>query len=335
MVDFFNKLFKSTWRVFGLFTVLAVIGIFVVSIKLKTPTTNDARVMSNVIPIASTVNGVIANVLIKDNQFVKQGQSLFELNSNEMRMQITRARARLNSLKKKVVSLETQLATSKDEYQLKQREFEQVSSEHQANKILFDQNKLSETDLEKSQAWYKASQTQLNQADHTVKQIQARLVQTKAMFKEAKIAYDSTNNQINQLLVKAPTDGYISNLNLQNGTAVKAYHPLFGIIQPTPVWVIANFLETELVKIRPGQKAKVNVMLYPSQSFEGEVESIGYGIAPDEGQQFNNVLPKVSPEYSWVRLAQRFPVRIRITHPKSDFPLRIGANARVKVYTKR
>lgn len=335
MLDFIHKLFRSTWRVFGLFTIIAVIGIFYVHAKHKTPTTNDARVMTNVIPIAATVNGVISKVLITDNQLVEKGQSLFELNSNEIRMHITQGQARLNTLKKKVASLETQLANSKNEYEQKQRDFEQVEYEYQANKLLFEQNKLSPSDLEKVETWYKANQSQLAQAGHMAKQCQARLTQTRALLKEAKLAYNTSRSQINQLLVKAPTAGYISSLNLQKGTAVKAYHPLFGIIQPTPVWVIANFLETELVKIRPGQTAKVSVMMYPGHAFEGEVESIGYGIAPDEGQQFNGVLPKVSPEYSWVRLAQRFPVRIRVKHPETNFPLRIGANARVKVYTTR
>ena len=105
--------------------------------------------------------------------------------------------------------------------------------------------------------------------------------------------------------------------------------PLFTIISDEEYWVDANFKETELDRIKPGQKARVIVDMYRDHPFEGEVESLSGG----SGQAFS-LLPAQNATGNWVKVTQRVPVKIRILNPDPAYPLRIGTTATVRVSTE-
>jgi len=129
--------------------------------------------------------------------------------------------------------------------------------------------------------------------------------------------------------VTAPTNGWVSNANLRPGAIVQAGTPAFALIEDGHWWVDANFKETDLARIKPGQPATIRLDMYPGTMLNGMVESISAGA----GSTFS-VLPPENATGNWVKVTQRFPIRIRITsEPIPDKPLRVGASADVTIDT--
>lgn len=336
ILNYIAKVFRSTWQMMALFVIALVIAVSYILVNKNKASTTDARVVTNVVPIAATVSGVVSHINIADNQYVKEGQSLFELSSEDIRLEMIHGEAKINVLQQVVENLQTRLDEAKAELKKQKLEVDHAKAKVAAKKSSSMTESTSDTPhVDVSKRRYELAKDKYDEILNNIELGTAKLDQKQMLLKEAKTAYDTAKNQMSQLVVTAPASGYISNFSLHEGTAVKAYHNLFGIIQPTPVWVIANFLETDLVRIRPGQSCKVHITMYPDKTFDGVVESIGYGIAPDSESQFSGVLPTVTPDSSWIRLSQRFPVRIRLHNPDPNFPMRVGANAQVKVHTER
>jgi membrane fusion protein (multidrug efflux system) len=129
--------------------------------------------------------------------------------------------------------------------------------------------------------------------------------------------------------VTAATGGWVSNLNLRPGSVVQAGTPALAVVEDGNWWVDANFKETDLGRIKPGQKATITLDMYPGLTLDGVVESI----SPGSGATFS-VLPPENATGNWVKVTQRFPVRVHITSAANpDKPLRLGASATVTVDT--
>lgn len=129
--------------------------------------------------------------------------------------------------------------------------------------------------------------------------------------------------------VVAPTSGWVTNMSLQPGNIIEANQPLFALISDAGFWVDANFKETELANIKPGQKATIKTDMHPDHLFAGIVESISRG----SGSVFS-LLPPQNATGNWVKITQRVPVRVRVLNPDARYALYIGTTATVTVDTK-
>jgi multidrug efflux system membrane fusion protein len=125
--------------------------------------------------------------------------------------------------------------------------------------------------------------------------------------------------------VKAPFDGKITGLNIAVGEYASTGHALFTMIDTSKWYVLANFRETEIAKMKEGSHATVYVMAHPERPVTGHVDSVGWGVVSEDAS-VSNGMPKIEKTLNWVRLAQRFPVRIRLENPPDDL-MRIGASA--------
>jgi len=132
--------------------------------------------------------------------------------------------------------------------------------------------------------------------------------------------------------VRAPTDGYVTNLLLHVGDSAVANQPSVAVIDANSFYVEAFFRETMVENFRNGDRAVVTLMSYPDTPLEGEIESIGWGIAQQNGSTGFQLLPAVKPTFEWIRLAQRIPVIVRI-EASDKFNLRAGTTASVVVMT--
>ncbi len=126
--------------------------------------------------------------------------------------------------------------------------------------------------------------------------------------------------------IHAPTSGWVTNVTLREGSIVEQNRPVFALISDQEFWIDANFKETELRSIQPGQKAKIRIDMYPKHIFTGIVESISGGT----GSVFS-LLPPQNATGNWVKVTQRIPVRIRIVDVDPKYPLRIGTSATVSL----
>ncbi|MDF5356551.1 HlyD family secretion protein, partial [Vibrio parahaemolyticus] len=146
----------------------------------------------------------------------------------------------------------------------------------------------------------------------------------KANVEEAKLNLDYTK-------VYAPTNGYITNLNLRVGSQVVANSPVVALIDEDSFWIEGYFKETDLVGVNPEDIAYVTLMMHNDVQLKGEIKSIGYGIAKQDGSTGNDLLPNVNPNFQWIRLAQRIPIKVKLDELPDDLQLRVGMTASIKI----
>jgi len=182
---------------------------------------------------------------------------------------------------------------------------------------------LQEAVLQHEQAGNTAveSQARLGQAEHTVDRIETLLAQRPA--KAAKV--DSARLDLERTRVLAPFDAYVTNMNISEGAYAHPGGPIFTLIDNRNWYVIANYRESKLKNIGIGSPVDVYVMGHPDRKFAGHVESIGYGIFPEDGKIADG-LPNIERTLNWVHLSARFPVRVHIDNPDPRL-FRIGATA--------
>jgi multidrug efflux system membrane fusion protein len=175
--------------------------------------------------------------------------------------------------------------------------------------------------FEQSTAQLRESQSSVLTLDPLVAQRQGRT----AAISSARYNYDHTR-------IYAPFDGRVTNLLISEGAYAHVGQEIFALIDTRVWWVIANFRETQLKHIHPGMDADVYAMSAPDSRFTGVVESLGYGVTPDPSilGRITSGLPEVQRTLSWVHLASRYPVRIRIQSPPSDL-LRLAESAVVVI----
>jgi membrane fusion protein (multidrug efflux system) len=216
------------------------------------------------------------------------------------------------------------------------------------NQSLFDISDESfKTALAKATAQYAINQASLINAQHTANRTQALAQQkfasqqenenvatalqtAEASLKLAKANLDQANLDLAWTHIKAPTSGWVTNVSLRVGDVVAANQYLFALISNGEFWVDANFKETEIEHIKPGQLATIYVDMYPGHPFEGIVQSISGGT----GSAFS-LLPPQNATGNWVKVTQRIPVRIRVLNTDPNFPLRIGSSASVRISLTR
>jgi multidrug efflux system membrane fusion protein len=194
---------------------------------------------------------------------------------------------------------------------------------------------LAEAQVASAEAERKEAGAALEQSNARVDQSVRSIALTEPLIAErearAAAVHDAEYN-LERCKVRAPFDARVTNLSISAGAYARVGQQSFTLIDTRTWWVVANFRETALARIRPGMKADVYLMSRPHAKFEGTVESTGFGVTPDASLVggLSQDLPDVQRSLNWIHLAARFPVRIRIASPSAD-DFRIGASAMVTV----
>ena len=295
------------------------------------PNTDDAYVQAHVINVAPRISGMVSKLYISDHQAVKPGQPLFDIDQEPFLIKLEKAKANLDETKQHVYAAESAVKTA--ESVLKQREAELTYKRKNTHRIITLANKkagsLSErdravSDLKVAEAGVAAARHQLEEA----KQKLGQLGGDNASIRTATAAIADAELNLRYTHVVAPANGNIVNLNLRVGDEVNQYQQLFAIIESKQWWATANFKETELERIRINQPAIIKVDMYPHHTFKGIVTSISTG----SGSSFA-LLPPENATGNWVKVTQRFPVRVDIINPDPKFPLRMGSSCEVLINT--
>jgi multidrug resistance efflux pump len=257
------------------------------------PWTRDCQVRANVVGIAPRVSGPIINIPVHDNQEVKAGDLLFELDPADYK-------TALDSAKASVANGEANLVQ-------KQQDFDREAD-------LFQRRVTSKQEFQNAQNALASAKAQLDAAQANLKQSELNLGYTK---------------------VYAPVDGYLTNVNTSPGAYVHTGDQLLALVDSSTFWIAAYFKETQLLSIKPGRTVKITLMGYHDEPFEGKVDSVAWGIFVQDGSggTSTGLLAAVNQTVDWVRLPQRFPVRVKIIG-KPPIPLRIGQTVTVAVLPK-
>lgn len=298
--------------------------------------TDDSYIEAGKVTISTDVPGRVADIEVRENQSVNKGQVLFRLDDRPFRIALERAQAQLANARLQVEGLRAsyqqklaELKQSQDTVAYQQREFErqqQLVSSHVVSQSAFD-NARHNLDVARQQL--AATQQQLANVlaslggNPDIPTAQHPLVQ------QAQAQVDQAALDLSHTVVSAPTGGIISQVSkLQVGDYLNAATPAFSLVDTDHVWVDANFKETDLTYMRPGQEATVSVDTYPDKTFQARVDSISAGT----GSEFS-VLPAQNASGNWVKVVQRIPVRLLIENPDKDHPLRAGMSVTVEVDT--
>ncbi len=256
---------------------------------LGKPWTRDAYVRANVVGVAPRVAGPIVQIPVKDNQAVKKGDLLFQIDPRTFRAALDQAKGVLAQTQAKLVDLEANAKRAVD---------------------LLQKNVISR-----------------EQYDDQVQAFEA----AKADVEAAQAAVENAQLNLEFTTVVSPVDGYLTNVNTSPGTYVAAGQQLLALVDTSTFWVAAYFKETQINNVQPGDRVRITLMGHNGEPFDGEVVSTAWGIFVQDGSTVGaQMLPDVPQTIDWVRLPNRFPVRVHITG-QTPVPLRIGQTASVAV----
>jgi membrane fusion protein (multidrug efflux system) len=311
---------------------IAVIGGFTISyLSSKTRSTENAYISADVINVASLVAGRVVAVHVQDNQFVHKGDVLFDIDSEPFNIALTRAQADLAVAKQTARQDNAEVAVAHAQVSQIEGDLNNARSTLKREQELVAQNFKSQQSLDDAKTRMQALQAALEQARAKLSKslsapskLEERgdVLKAQAAIAQAKLDLEHTH-------VVAMQDGQISNASLAAGSLVGAGAPLFALITQDSFHIEANFKETELAGIHPGEEVDIKVDMYPDHHFKGTVDSMSGGT----GTAFS-LLPPQNATGNWVKIAQRVPVRIKFAQIDVEHPLRIGATATVTVRLK-
>ncbi|MEX3811240.1 multidrug transporter subunit MdtN [Paraburkholderia sp. BR13439] len=325
-------------RALAILLTLAAITLAVVVVwRLDTaPRTDDAYAYADTINVAPEVSGRIVELDVKDNQAVKRGDVLFRLDPRPFEAQLEKARATLTALDREIEltqrSVDAQklgAASATASVERARAAAEQAKDTLARMEPLLGSEYVAAEQVDQARTAWRSAQAQLNAAVLDAQRATAGISGVDALVAKrdvvrAEIALAELN--LEYATVRAPFDGIVVNLKTSAGQFAGAGHPVFTLANTTRWYVVANFRESDLANIRPGEKTQVYVLGEADKRFRGVVESVGYGVFPDDGGADAGGLPHVPRSINWVRVAQRFPVRILVEKPDPAV-FRIGASA--------
>ncbi|MBI3481224.1 MAG: HlyD family secretion protein [Nitrosomonadales bacterium] len=291
--------------------------------------TENAYLNADVISVASQVSGRITAVHITENQLVHKGDALFDIDPEPFSIALSRAQADLALAKQAARQDNADISVARAQVAQIESDLANARTSYARDRELVTQHFLSQQSLDDAQTRSQSLQAALEQARAKLTKALSAPEKTEERgdVMKAQAAIAQARLDLQHTHVVAMQDGQISNLSLTEGSLVSAGAPLFALIEKNSFHIDANFKETELVGIHPGQDVDIQIDMYPGQHFKGTVESISGGT----GTAFS-LLPPQNATGNWVKIAQRVPVRIKLAPTDAEHPLRIGATATVSVH---
>jgi membrane fusion protein (multidrug efflux system) len=307
-----------SWIRMAIFGILIVAGIIWGGMKLvhsfNYEETDNAQIIGDIYPISPRVPGTVIKVFVSSNQNVKAGDTLLTIDPSDYQIRRDMAEAQLLRAKAAVSGAQAEIVAAAANQT-------KLDADLRRSRNLQKQDVISRAELDAATAGATASSAKHAAAGDQYKAALAQVKLAEAELKNAEL-------QLSWTTIKAPTDGQISKKNLQPGQLVSPGQLLIAIVNTYDLTVVANFKETQIDKMRPGQKVIIRVDAYPDKEFKGHVDSISAGT----GAQFT-LLPPDNASGNFVKVTQRVPVKI-VFDEKPDAPLAAGMNVIVEVKVK-
>jgi membrane fusion protein, multidrug efflux system len=319
--------------------------------------TDDAQVSADISPVIPRVAGYVTDVRVKDNQRVKKGDTLMILDSRDYQLKVDEAvaaleiaKTNLNSAKATTNAAKANIATSRASIGTVDAQIEaaainvrRTTQDYERYNNLIKDHSITQQQFEQAEAAKQTAEKQLlilqEQKKQASQQTSAVAVQSDATASQVNIA-DATISQrqvavdvaklnLSYTVVTAPEDGLVSKVNVQAGQYVQAGQSLFSVVHSETVWVVANFKETQLDKMKVGQQVVIKADAYPDHKFQATLSSF----SPATGSTFA-LLPPDNASGNFVKVVQRLPVKIEFTDGADSLVkrLRPGMNVEVDVH---
>ena len=321
--------------------------------------TDDAQISSNMAPVISKISGYVAEVKVKDNQFVKKGDTLVILDNRDQKMSLAQAEAALATAKsnisnaqatttatsKNIGSSEAAVSTANAQIEAAKVNVWKTAQDLKRYSVLVKDHSITEQQYEQVLAAKQSADKQLQvlveQRNQIAQQTGIASSQTEASSQQISVAgsvakqrqVDVENARLNlsYTVITAPEDGYVGKVSTQAGQFLQAGTQLFALIRNDQKWVVANFKETQVDKMVEGQKVKIEIDAFPDREFDGVVSSF----SPATGASFS-ILPPDNASGNFVKVVQRLPVKIDFVNLDKEVAkrLRTGMNVKAEVSLK-
>jgi membrane fusion protein (multidrug efflux system) len=299
--------------------------------------TDDAYVKAHMLSISPQVSGKVIDVAVHENQIVEKGQLLFRIKDDRYRVAVADAEANLETVRNNIEQLRATYKQRADALKLTQAYIAYYKRDYDRYKALAQRGVASQQRFEQAQHNLVVAKEQIPLVEAAIDQTAAELggdpntpTEDLPQYKAALAQLERARIDLDDTIVTAPGSGVIAQISdFRPGDFVTPGKPLFSLVEQSPVWVEANFKETQLTHMHVGQHATVEVDTYPDVKFDAVVDSI----APATGSEFS-LLPAQNSSGNWVKVVQRLPVRLAVRIEPGQPPLRAGMSVNVDVDTE-
>jgi len=307
----------------------AIALLFYLDYKATHITTDDAFVEGNIHTIAPKIPGTVVAVHVRDNQMVKKGDLLVELDEADYAARTTEGEAAVNAERGRLAEQSSRISARQANLKLQEANLRQAEIDLRRAEKLFQEEAISKERYEKTRTAYDVTVAQVQVAREELRQASSLLSAQSASIREKEARLKKAELDFSYTKLRAPTDGLVTKKNAEVGNQVQPGQALMAVVPLDAVWVVANFKETQLEKIRPGQKVEFAVDSYPGKQFTGRVDSIMAGT----GAAFS-LFPPQNATGNYVKIVQRVPVKIIIDkNSDPDHLLRVGMSVLPTVKT--
>jgi len=326
-------------RVIGTMIVVGafVVGAYVTHQYYIYPRTDDAYVRANVVGVAPHVSGPITELPVQDNQHIRQGQLLFVVDARPYRSAVEKAEADLALTNLQISALGDSIRAAKAREAQLQADAAYDRQYLERIQPLLSRHFVTANDVFNARSRLEAAEAAVASAHSEVAKAENDLGQygdINARRKAAEAALYDAKLNVEYCYVRAPFDAYVTNLNIAVGQYANEGREVMSLVDNRTWYVLANFRENFLGYIRPGMRVEVYLLSYPNKRFHGRVQGVGWALYQGNGASVAG-LPEVEETLNWVRLSQRFPVRIILEDPDPAFPFRMGSTAVVTIQRSR
>jgi membrane fusion protein (multidrug efflux system) len=317
-----------------------IFGVKQYSYYSKHVDTDDAQIDGDISPVVARVGGYVQEINFEENTRVNEGDVLVKLDKSDYQVKLGQAMAGKKGASAGVGVSQSQIAATaantstakanieaaRIQLALAQKDFARYENLVKDGSITQQQFDQAKAQKESAQAAFTAANDQYVAAVKQVGTTQSQLVVSSTGVTQRQADVDFAKLQLSYTDIKAPTTGIVSKKNVQKGQLVQAGQSLFSIVNDKAIYVTANFKETQLEEIKTGLKVKIEADAYPDEDIEGEV----YNFAPLTGAK-GSLLPPDNATGNFVKVVQRVPVKIKITHASQDVLERLRPGMSVKV----
>lgn len=323
------------WTRTTLFVLVALFVGHILSDKYV-PYTSNARVEAYVVPLAAQVSGTLSKVYVTNNQMVKEGDRLVEIDSAKYELAVRQAQADLQTATQASDADTASVATAQS--RVTEAEANLLNAQVKGERIIKLANKgaASESRADDARSRITSSEAKLVSAKSELEKAKSNLGATgtdNAKIKQALVNLETAQLDLHRAVVRAPSDGIITNFSVDVGHFANTGAPIMTFISVKDVWIQADMRENSLANIEAGDKVDIILDSAPGKVFSGSIRSVGWGVSDNTQNQIGG-LTTVAPTKGWLRQPQNFPVIVDFENLKDSKGFkRAGGQANVIVYT--
>ena len=292
------------WAIITITVLVLMLVVYFIWDVTRFQSTDDAYVETVTVSVAPKVSGEVVEVLVKDNQFVNEGDVVARIDDTDYKIKLEQINARYEKALLNQKNAKANFNASQTDIKVAKTDLERYTR-------LYEKGAVSKQVLDNAQARYDASIARHTSAEEGLLSKSQNSV-ADADLKELKAQKDWAEQQLKYTEVIAPQSGYVTNRRVEKGMFAQTGSPLFVIV-PENVWVVANFKESQLTNMKVGQEVKIKIDAYPKKTFNGVVQSI----QRSSGAK-SSLFPPENAVGSFVKIVQRIPVRIEFTDSEQD-----------------